>query len=74
MVLPGVAYLTGSAEAGWTAIMDNAKSLDGYFSLTSIYDPDTNIAKPYSFLTILYAGMGSRLFWYAAHHPALYGN
>lgn len=37
---------------GFDAVMDNAHSLAGYMSLTSIHDPVTKTASPYSGLTI----------------------
>ncbi|MBQ7429127.1 MAG: sodium/proline symporter [Butyrivibrio sp.] len=36
---------------GWDAVVDNAKSLSGYFSITEIYDPVTKASSPYGFLT-----------------------
>ena len=38
---------------GMGTVMDNAKSLAGYFSLTSIHDPVTGTASPYGPITIL---------------------
>lgn len=34
------------------AVIENAKSLEGYFSLTQIHDPATGTASPYGLLTI----------------------
>ena len=34
------------------AVMDNARSMAGYLSLTHIYDPATGGSNPYSMLTI----------------------
>jgi sodium/proline symporter len=36
---------------GWAAVVDNAKSLPGYFSITEIYDPVNKASSPYGFLT-----------------------
>ena len=36
---------------GWDAVVDNAKSLPGYFSITEIYDPVNKTSSPYGFLT-----------------------
>ena len=36
---------------GWDAVVDNAKSLPGYFSITEIYDPVNKASSPYGFLT-----------------------
>ncbi len=36
---------------GWDAVVDNAKSLPGYFSITEIYDPVNKSSSPYGFLT-----------------------
>lgn len=38
---------------GFNAVMDNAKSLAGYFSLTATHDPATGTALPYGPITIL---------------------
>jgi len=42
-----------SAAGGWGAVMDNAKSLPGYLSLTSAYSVSTGTATPYGFITIV---------------------
>ncbi len=36
---------------GWDAVVENAKSLPGYFSITQIHDPVTKTASPYGALT-----------------------
>ena len=36
---------------GWDAVVENAKSLPGYFSITEIYDPVNKASSPYGFLT-----------------------
>lgn len=42
----------GTTKAGgWGAVMDNAKALPGYFSLTSTYDAVNHTANPYGILT-----------------------
>ena len=41
-----------SSAGGLDAVMDNAASMAGYLSLSSIYDPATGNANPYSVLTI----------------------
>ena len=41
-----------SKVGSFDAVMENAKSMAGYFSLTKIYDPATNSAEPYGLLTI----------------------
>jgi sodium/proline symporter len=38
---------------GWNAVMDNAKSLAGYLSFTSIHDATTNTANAYGPITII---------------------
>ncbi|MBR5372380.1 MAG: sodium/proline symporter [Oscillospiraceae bacterium] len=44
----------GISKAGGTdAVINNANSIDGYFSLFSIHDPKTGGSNPYSFLTII---------------------
>lgn len=43
----------GTVHAGGIdAVMENAKSLPGYFSVTNIFVPETGGSEPYSFLTI----------------------
>lgn len=43
----------GVAHAGgFGAVIDNAKSLDGYFTILRTHDPATLTGSPYSFLTI----------------------
>ena len=37
---------------GWNAVMDNARSLAGYLSMTQIHDPVSNTAAPYSMISI----------------------
>ncbi|WP_029674893.1 sodium/proline symporter [Butyrivibrio sp. VCB2006] len=36
---------------GWDAVVENAKSLPGYFSITQIHDPVSKSASPYGVLT-----------------------
>lgn len=36
---------------GWGAVMENARALPGYFSLTQIHDPASGTASPYGALT-----------------------
>ena len=38
---------------GFGAVVDNAKSLAGYFSMFQMHDPVTKTASPYGFITIL---------------------
>ena len=38
---------------GMDAVLENAKAIPGYFSLTSIHDPETGGSNPYNFLTII---------------------
>ncbi len=38
---------------GWDAVILNAKSMSGYFSMTSTYSPETNSGNPYGILTIV---------------------
>ena len=42
-----------SSAGGIGAVISNARSLAGYFSLTSIHDPVTGTSSPYTFLTII---------------------
>jgi len=41
-----------TSVGGMDAVMDNAKSMTGYFSLTQTYDSDTGTAAPYAALSI----------------------
>lgn len=44
----------GIANAGGIdAVIENAKSLPGYFSMTETYNAETNTSSPYSFITIV---------------------
>ncbi len=48
-----IVILFGVSQAGgWGAVVENAKSLPGYFSVTQVHDPVAKAANPYSFLTI----------------------
>ena len=38
---------------GMGAVVDNAKSLAGYFSMTTTYDPVSKTSSPYGFITII---------------------
>jgi sodium/proline symporter len=38
---------------GWSAVVDNARSLEGYLSLTSIHDAETGGSSSYGFITIV---------------------
>lgn len=38
---------------GWNAVMDNARSLSGYLSMTEMYDASTNTSTPYGLITIV---------------------
>lgn len=38
---------------GWNAVMDNARSMAGYLSMTAIHDPASGTSSPYGFITIL---------------------
>ncbi len=40
-----------SKAGGWDAVIENAKSLPGYFSITQIHDPVSKTASPYGVLT-----------------------
>ena len=66
----------GVAQAGGLdAVMDNARSLAGYLSLTHIHDATTGGSSPYSLLTIcslLAWGLG--VFRHAPYPAALYGH
>lgn len=42
-----------NTAGGWTAVMDNARSLPGYLNMTQTYDVETGMAQPYTVLTIL---------------------
>ena len=49
-----VVIIYGTTTAGGIdVVIDNAKSMAGYFSVTSIFNPDTGAAEPYSLLTIV---------------------
>lgn len=41
-----------TSAGGWGAVMDNARSLSGYLSLTASHDPTTGNALPYGALSI----------------------
>ena len=48
-----VVFGFGISKVGsFDAVIENAQSMAGYFSLTQIYDPVTNSASPYGLLTI----------------------
>ena len=48
-----VVFGFGISKVGsFDAVIENAQSMAGYFSLTQIYDPITNSASPYGLLTI----------------------
>ncbi len=50
----GVIVIFGIRVAGgWSAVMENAHSLAGYFSMVQTHDPAAGTAAPYGFLTIL---------------------
>ncbi len=40
-----------SQAGGWDAVIANAKSLPGYFSITEVYDPVSKTSSPYGALT-----------------------
>ncbi len=42
-----------SSAGSWDAVVDNAKALPGYLSLTEIYDPSAGTSSSYSALTIV---------------------
>ena len=49
-----IVLIFGTVQAGGVgAVVDNAKSLAGYLSLTASYDVATGASKPYSLLTIV---------------------
>lgn len=41
-----------NSAGGWGAVMDNARSLSGYLSMTAVHDPVSGSATPYSALSI----------------------
>ena len=41
-----------SQAGGWSAVVDNARSLQGYFSITQVHDPVSKTASDYGLLTI----------------------
>ncbi len=47
-ILMGISY-----AGGWSAVVENAKALPGYFALNATYDPASGSAKNYSLLTII---------------------
>ena len=48
-----IVILFGVAQAGgWSAVLENAKSLQGYFSITQVHDPVSKTSSPYGLLTI----------------------
>ncbi len=47
-----VLFFATTKAGGVGAVLDNAKSLAGYFSLTQTHVPDTGAAAPYTFFTI----------------------
>ena len=53
VALVAVVFFGISKAGGVDAVMDNAKSLAGYLSMTASYDVTTGAAKPYSMLTII---------------------
>ena len=42
-----------SASGGWQNVMENARSLEGYLSMTRIYDMSEGSSSPYGFLSII---------------------
>ena len=60
-----------STAGGLDAVMENAKGLSGYLSMTSVHDAASNTAGNYAIISI---GMGSRIFWDAAYPAAVYGD
>lgn len=42
-----------SLAGGWDAVMDNARSMEGYLSMTAIHDAASGTSSPYGFITIL---------------------
>lgn len=42
-----------SIAGGWSAVMDNARSLSGYLSMTQLHDMASGTSSPYGFITIL---------------------
>lgn len=46
-----VVFYSGHLAGGFGAVIENAKALPGYFSLTNTYDAATGSAKPYGFIT-----------------------
>ncbi len=48
-----IVILFGVSQAGgWSAVLENAKSLQGYFSITQVHDPVSKTSSPYGLLTI----------------------
>ena len=48
-----IVIIFGVTQAGgWSAVVENAKSLPGYFSVTQVHDPVAGTASPYGLLTI----------------------
>lgn len=52
VALVSIVFYGVSSAGGMGAVVDNAKSMAGYLSVTHIFDVDTGTSQPYSFLTI----------------------
>lgn len=46
-----VVFYSGHIAGGFDAVLENAKSLPGYLSLTHTYDPVMGVSKPYGLIT-----------------------
>ena len=60
-----------SKAGGWDAVMDNAKSLTGYLSMTQAHNMADNTSSPYSLLTIF--STVAWILWNASYSSAFYG-
>lgn len=59
---------------GFDAIIANAKSMNGYLSLFSSYDPSRRIRSIQKSYHCINTCMGTRIFWHAAYPASFYGN
>jgi sodium/proline symporter len=48
-----IVFFGAHMAGGWGAVMDNAKSLSGYLSMTAMHDMASGGSTPYGFITIL---------------------
>ena len=64
-----------SIAGGPSAVIDHAKSLPGYLTMMTTYDPVSGTESAYpGYKYCFHDGLGTWLFWYAAYSSSIYGN